>query len=128
MLIEWLVSLFILGGAFVSLISSIGLVRMPDFYTRSHAAGKASTLGVLLVLSGAFLHFWLAEGHADARLLIGIVFMFATAPVASHLIGRAAYRSGVKLWESSVRDDLEAAEIHAHATGAGKRTDDTDQA
>jgi multicomponent Na+:H+ antiporter subunit G len=103
---ESLISLLILGGAVTSFISSIGLLRMPDFYTRSHAAGKATTLGVLLVLSGVFFHFWLAEGQADARLLLGIVFVFITAPVASHLIGRAAYRSGVRLWEGSVLDDL----------------------
>lgn len=102
-----LVGTLVLAGALLTLISALGLVRLPDVYTRSHAATKSATLGVLSILSGTFLYFWLIDGHVSARLLLGIVFVFITSPVAGHLIGRAAYRTKVPLTESSIEDDLE---------------------
>lgn len=103
---ELLIGLLVLFGAFISALSAFGLVRLPDVYLRSHAATKSATLGVLLILAGAFLYFMLYVEHVSAKLLLGIVFVFITAPVAGHLNGRAAYRSGVALWKGSVQDDL----------------------
>jgi multicomponent Na+:H+ antiporter subunit G len=108
-IINTVVGLLILLGAVLSFLSAIGLLRFPDVYTRSHAASKSSTLGVISILSGAFLFFWLIEGHVSARLILGIVFVFLTAPVAGHLICRAAYRSKVPLWEKSRTDELRPA-------------------
>jgi multicomponent Na+:H+ antiporter subunit G len=102
----WIVTILVLLGAFLSLFSAIGLIRLPDIYTRSHAATKSVTLGVLCILSGAFLYFAVVQHTISARLLLGIIFVFITAPVAGHLICRAAYRSKVPLWEKSVQDDL----------------------
>jgi multicomponent Na+:H+ antiporter subunit G len=104
---EPLIAVLVLLGALISLLSTYGIIRLPDVYNRSHAATKSATLGVICVLSGAFLFFLVYEGEASARLLLGIVFVFITAPIAGHYIGRAAYRSGVPLWHRSVRDDLE---------------------
>jgi len=101
-----IVAILILFGALLSLLSAFGLLRLPDVYTRSHAATKSTTLGVISILSGAFLYFWIVQGHISARLLLGIVFVFITAPVGGHLICRAAYRSKTPLWEKSVQDDL----------------------
>lgn len=101
-----MLGIVVLLGAVVSLISVIGLIRLPDVYLRSHAATKSATLGVLFILNGAFLYFWIFEGHFSIKLLLGIVFVFLTGPVGGHLNGRAAYRSGVSLWKGSVRDDL----------------------
>lgn len=101
-----IVAILILLGALFNLASSIGLIRFPDIYTRSHAATKSATLGILCILFGAFLYFWVIERHISARILLGIAFIFITAPVAGHLIGRAAYRSRVPLWDKSVQDDL----------------------
>lgn len=101
-----LFALIILLGSIISIISTIGIIRLPDVYTRNHAASKGATLGVLLVLFGAFLIFWEQTGTVNSRLVLAIVFIFLTAPVAGHLISRAAYNSGVPLWEKSVRDDL----------------------
>lgn len=103
---ELLIGLLVLFGALVSVLSAFGLVRLPDVYLRSHAATKSATLGVLAVLTGAFLYFTIYLGHASAKLLLGIVFVFLTGPVAGHLNGRAAYRTGVSLWKGSVQDDL----------------------
>lgn len=106
MVSEWIAAACILLGTFLTLLSGVGLIRLPDVYTRSHAASKSTTLGVLSILLGAFLFFWIDEGYVSIRLLLGIFFVFLTAPVAGHIICRAAYRSNVKLAERTVRDDL----------------------
>lgn len=99
-------AIIILFGSLISIVSTIGLIRLPDIYTRNHAASKSATLGVLFILFGTFLFFWQENGYMNSRLILAIVFVFLTAPVAGHLISRAAYNSGVPLWEKSVRDDL----------------------
>ena len=93
-------------GAIFSVVTALGLVRLPDVYTRTHAASKSSTLGVLCVLIGTFLHFWMVEGVFNTQTIIAIAFLFITAPVAGHLIGRASYMSGIKVAEETVRDDM----------------------
>ncbi|WP_274308774.1 Na+/H+ antiporter subunit G [Solibacillus daqui] len=105
-LIEIMAVLFILLGAIVSVISALGMIRLPDVYTRSHAATKSATLSVLLCLFGAFVYFWIHDGYVSIRLILGIVFVFITAPVAGHLVCRAAYRSRVPLAEGSGDDAL----------------------
>ena len=93
-------------GVIFSLVTALGLIRLPDVYTRTHAASKSSTLGVLCVLTAAFIHFWLVEGIFNTQMIIAIAFLFITAPVGGHLIGRAAYMSGIKVAEETVRDDM----------------------
>lgn len=105
-ILEWTGVLLILVGSLMSVVSAFGIIRLPDIYTRSHAATKSSTLAVLLSLLGAFLYFWAHDGYFSIRILLGILFVFLTAPVAGHLICRAAYRSGVKLAEGSGEDEL----------------------
>lgn len=104
--IELAAAFLILFASIMSVISAFGLIRMPDVYTRSHSATKSSTLAVMLALFGAFIYFWAHDGTISVRLLLGILFVFLTAPVAGHLICRAAYRSGVKLSERSGEDAL----------------------
>ncbi|AGA67704.1 multisubunit sodium/proton antiporter, MrpG subunit [Desulfitobacterium dichloroeliminans LMG P-21439] len=103
---EVLVSVMIILGGLVALISAIGALRFPDVYTRSHAASKSSALGVLLVLIGVFLYFAFVDGYISIRLLLGIFFVFLTAPVGAHVICRAAYRSGVKMAGDNPHDEL----------------------
>ncbi len=105
-MIEWIAILLILFGAIFSVISAIGLVRLPDVYTRTHAASKSSTLAVMVCLLGAFIYFWSHDGYVSVRLILGIIFVFITTPVAGHLICRAAYRSRVPLAEGSGEDEL----------------------
>ncbi|AOZ94641.1 monovalent cation/H(+) antiporter subunit G [Paenibacillus crassostreae] len=106
---ELLIVLVILFGALFSAISAFGMIRLPDVYLRSHAATKSATLGVLCVLIGTFFYFMFFLDVISIKLLLGIVFVFITSPVAGHLNGRAAYRSGVPLWDKSVQDDLKIA-------------------
>lgn len=99
-------AVLILIGAIFSVISAIGNVRLPDVYTRSHAASKSSTLGVLSTLMGTLLYFLILDGFFSIRLILGIFFVFLTAPVAAHMICRSAYRHHVPLTESTVQDEL----------------------
>lgn len=94
--------LLISGGAFC-FIAGLGLVRMPDVYIRMHAATKAGTLGTGLILAGVAVYF--AEPGTVIRALVAIVFLVITAPVAAHMIGRTAYKTGVPLWEGSTVDE-----------------------
>jgi multicomponent Na+:H+ antiporter subunit G len=104
--VEWIAVILILFGSIISVISAFGLIRLPDVYTRSHAATKSATLSVLACLLGAFIYFWIHDGFVSIRLILGILFVFITAPVAGHLICRAAYRSRVPLAEGSGEDAL----------------------
>ncbi|HAQ07055.1 MAG TPA: Na+/H+ antiporter subunit G [Bacillus bacterium] len=103
---KFFVGLFIFFGAFLSLVTALGLIRLPDVYTRNHAASKSATMGVMLVLLGTFLYFHYIEQHFNSRLLLGVAFIFMTSPVAGHLISRAAYNTGIKLSNRTVQDDL----------------------
>lgn len=103
---EILAAIFILVGSVIVFISAIGMIRLPDVYTRSHAASKSSTLGVLSTLVGTLIYFVLADGYFSIRLILGIFFVFLTAPVAAHVISRSAYRKGVPLADESIEDDL----------------------
>jgi multicomponent Na+:H+ antiporter subunit G len=103
---EVIAALFILAGSIIVFVSAIGIIRLPDVYTRSHAASKSSTLGVLSTLVGTLLYFLISEGYFSIRLIMGIFFVFLTAPVAAHLIARSAYRNEVPLTENSIEDEL----------------------
>lgn len=95
-------AMLIAGGVFVCL-AGLGVVRMPDVYVRMHAATKAGTLGTGLILAAVAVHF--ADAGVAVRAVAAIVFLLITAPVAAHMIGRAAYRTGVPLWAGSVIDE-----------------------
>lgn len=93
----------VVGGIF-ALVACIGLVRFPDIYTRAHAASKAGTLGSGLMLLALALH----SGQLDvaSRAIAGVVFLLLTAPVAAHLLARAAYIVGIQPWSETRIDEL----------------------
>lgn len=97
-------TLLLLGTTFI-LLSAVGILKMPDLFTRMSATTKASTLGIGLVLLGTTLY-WQDFGIASRALAI-ILFLFLTAPVAAHIIGRAAYFRGEPLWNETRIDELE---------------------
>lgn len=101
---EYLISFFIIIGTLFLLLSSVGLLKMPDLYTRMSATTKASTLGVGFILVGSAIYFW--EVGIVSRVIIIIVFLTITAPIAAHMIGRAAYFDKVPLWKGTIIDQL----------------------
>jgi multicomponent K+:H+ antiporter subunit G len=97
MLVELIVSLFLLFGSAIALIGSIGLVKFPDFYTRLHTPTKATTLGVGGVLLASVVFFSTrGEGLSLHELLVSF-FLFMTAPVSAHLLARAGKQVQLKL-------------------------------
>ncbi len=86
----------VLGGTAFMLIGSIGINRMPDFYTRAHASGKVDTLGILMFLCGLMVY----QGVSldAAKLFVIIVFVAITSPVGSHQLARRALLFGLKPW------------------------------
>ena len=103
--VEIIISIFVLIGVFFTLLSAIGLIRLPDVYSRTHAAGKSSTLGVIALMLAVFIYF-IPEGIINGKILLAIVFLFLTAPLSALMINRSAYRTGVPLAKNSVQDDL----------------------
>src|SRR5690606_14570701 len=99
-----LAGLFLLAGAAVSLLAAIGVLRLPDFFMRMHAATKAGVAGCGLVLIGVAL----ADGSAATwgKVSVALVFLLLTTPVAGHLLGRAAYVSGAPFWHGTAEDAL----------------------
>jgi multicomponent Na+:H+ antiporter subunit G len=89
------VILFVLGGFFL-LVSVAGLLRLPDFFTRAHAVGKAETLGSLLILTGLALHNGIDLD--SAKLFLIVVLIAVTNPTGIHTLTRAALNAGVRVW------------------------------
>jgi multicomponent Na+:H+ antiporter subunit G len=96
-MIEVVCAALLIIGALFLLLAAIGITRMPDLLMRMQTATKASTLGVGCMLLAVAVYFH--DFGVAMRALLVIVFFFITAPVAAHMIGRAAYFVGVPLWE-----------------------------
>lgn len=91
-MLETIASILILIGAFFVFVGSLGLARLPDFFTRLHGPTKATTLG-LAAVCGAFIAFAAGSGEGlSARALLILLFLFITAPVSAFMLGRAALR------------------------------------
>ncbi len=101
-LVHLLVAIFLAGGVFFLLVGSIGLLRLPDFYTRLHATGKCDTLGVGLIILGLLIYhlfYYSQYPLVPVRLVFLIFFIFIANPTATHAILKAAYRTGLKPWK-----------------------------
>jgi multicomponent Na+:H+ antiporter subunit G len=94
--VEWAIVGLALLGAFFAGVAAIGIVRMPDIYTRTHAASKSDTLGAVLTIAAVALA--LQSGLSTAKAVFLVVFMFLTNPTAAHAIARAAEDQGIEPW------------------------------
>jgi len=90
MLAEIVVSAFVLLGTFFTLVGSIGLARLPDFFTRLHGPSKATTLGVGGLLIASILYFSFAEAGPSLNELLITIFLMVTAPVSAQMLSQAA--------------------------------------
>lgn len=93
-LLDGLSWLLLLSGCACLLISAIGLIRMPDLFTRMHAAGIGDTLGAILVLAGLMLQAGLSI--TLIKLVLTLFFLLFTSPTACHALARAALAGGQK--------------------------------
>ena len=97
-------ALLLIAGGFFVFVAALGVLRLPDLFMRMHAATKAGTLGAGLVLFAAAVVF--ADLGVAVKGLVVFVFLLLTAPVAAHVLGRAAYYDRVELWDQTHHDDL----------------------
>jgi multicomponent Na+:H+ antiporter subunit G len=104
MYFELISGALMLIGAIFMMLAAIGIVRMPDLFTRMQTTSKASTLGLsCMMLAVAFCY---RDLSVISRAAAVIVFAFLTIPVGAHMIARAAYIEGVKLWDKTIVDHL----------------------
>jgi multicomponent Na+:H+ antiporter subunit G len=97
-------NVLVLLGAGLLLLAGVGVTRLPDAFARLHAGTKAASLGVAFILAGTALA--IPSDAVVVKIVLTIVFQFATAPIAAHVIGRAAYRAGVPLSDRTLQDEL----------------------
>ncbi len=103
--ISWI---FLLAGSFFSIVGGIGIVRLPEFYSRLHGGGITDTLGAALILIG--LCFQISSGLILAKLLMILFFLMVSSPSSCHALARSALSQGVKpvleinTYESNLED------------------------
>lgn len=104
MTVDLIAAIFLLLGVGFILVASVGVVRLPDLFTRMHAITKAGTTGVGCVMIAVLLAY--GDIATTARALAVLFFVALTAPVAAHMISRAAYLAEAELWEGTFVDEL----------------------
>jgi multicomponent Na+:H+ antiporter subunit G len=102
-MIAWLSGAFFITGATFGLLAGIGVLRMPDVFTRMQASTKASTLGLGCLLAAVALRN--PDPYFVVRAASIAAFMLLTTAVSAHVIARAAARSGVPIWKGTVVDE-----------------------
>lgn len=100
------IGLLVAGAAF-SFLAAVGILRMPDVYMRMQASSKAGTLGCTLILAAVGLAY--GEVSVVTRAVLVMAFVMLTAPVAAHVVSRAAYRTGTPPAPETSPDDLRSA-------------------
>ena len=93
---ELIAAIFMLGGLIFFIGSAIGMLRLPDFYSRIHASGNSETLGCMLSFIGLMIYEGLTLTAVKMAFAFLIVFM--ANPIGSHILGKAAYKSGHPVW------------------------------
>jgi len=99
---NWIAAFLLLSGLVFFSGGCVGILRLPDFYTRLHAAGKLDTLGSLLMMLGLALYCALPLSLTDVltalKLMMIVVFIFLSSPTATHSIVDAGLRAGLEPW------------------------------
>jgi len=92
-----LASIFVVIGLFFMVVGALGLIRLPDFYTRVHASGKCDTMGEGMMLLGFILY----EGTSliAVKMFLLVLFIFITSPTAVHAIINVAHTCGTEPWK-----------------------------
>lgn len=112
-------AVLLFAGSVFCLVAAVGMLRLPDTLIRMHAATKAGTLGAGCILAAEAV----MAGDLGTTLKVAavIIFLLLTAPVAAHLIGRAAYHRGIRLFEKTWIDEL--GDAMQRAPNGGKDAD-----
>lgn len=95
-IVEIISVILISVGFFFTVVATIGVIRLPDFYCRLHASGKCETLGLALAIFG--LAIYNGFNLTSLKLLLVILFVVLSFPTGAHIVSRAAYKAGLKPW------------------------------
>ncbi|MDT8311961.1 MAG: Na+/H+ antiporter subunit G [Methylophaga sp.] len=104
-MLDIVIAILIILGGFFTLVGSIGLFKLPDFYMRLHGPTKASTLGVGAILIASSVYFTSKSGDISLHEVLVTLFLFITAPVSAHLMAKAAIHIKVKQVERTRQID-----------------------
>ncbi|MEX0955412.1 MAG: monovalent cation/H(+) antiporter subunit G [Rhizobiaceae bacterium] len=101
---NYIAGILMIAGAAFALVATIGIVRLPDIYSRMHAASKAGTVGsgATLIALAVFTD----DPATTLRAVAAVAFLMLTAPVSAHLLAKSAYSAGYRLSDKSVIDDM----------------------
>ena len=120
----------LIGGLFFTLVSALGVIRLPDIYSRTHTASQTDTLGAGLALAAVAIALGVTTPSIKTVLLL--FFIFVTNPTAAHAISRAAHEEGIEAWttDDDRTDEELAADADRHrgpaesgsGSGSGSRT------
>ncbi len=104
-MIEWIAAFLLISGSLFMLVAAIGVIKLSDVYMRMHAITKAASLGAILMLAAVSLIYvqWIVWVEA----LMVVVFVILTAPIASHMIAKAAHKTGMPKGPGYIMDELE---------------------
>lgn len=105
--VEAIATVLLVVGTALMVLGAVGLVRLPDVYTRTQAASKAGTLGLAVAFAAVALHF--RELASTSQAIGVIIFAFLSVPVAAHAITRAAHHAKIPLWPRGSVDELREA-------------------
>ena len=99
---EILMAVCLIAGTFFTLVAALGILKMPDIYIRIHAATKAGTVGIGLILLAVALFF---KDMAVTSRVIGIMlFLIMTTPAAAHLLGKIILKSSYRMWRNPTHE------------------------
>lgn len=117
-----IISFLLLGGSIITLISMVGIVRLPDMYSRLHAATKGATLGVIMLMLGTFLYFWYVNGVIESQTLLAAIFILITAPVSGHMLSRSAFHADVEPYKLTILNELKRDETDPDDPDSSEKT------
>ena len=115
-----LVIALMLSGTFFMFVTGIGLIRFPDVYCRMHAAGKAGTLGIALLILAPSVFFLGSEPFVSVRGGLAIIFQFMTTPGATYLLAHACYVTNIPAHDRTALDEFKALLPHYRAEDFGQ--------
>ncbi|MDP6560382.1 MAG: monovalent cation/H(+) antiporter subunit G [Candidatus Binatia bacterium] len=108
-LLDILILVFLAGGSFFAFTGAVGILKMPDFYSRLHPAGKSDTLAQMLIIAGLLVHVFYSDSfdfRVGIKLFVIVVILFITSPTATHAITKAAHVDGLKPWRKEGKSNV----------------------
>lgn len=109
LLIDLFVLLMLVAGLFYLCAGAVGMLHLPDFFNRMHAASMCSTLGVTGLILALIVE--LGTNELTMRAVIAVSFLLLATPIGSHILCKAALRIGVPLWSQTLSDDSDPSKL-----------------